>query len=512
LPELINALKPVRAHICRGRKSEEVIAALFQELVSFQESSATDKKLAAPARHHGTCRPGTPPDASSLMNLLPALTLLVALPLNLFAAPDPVSLETIQAAAEMGGDEFVPPLLKFAAGSEETLRRAAIEALTSRPAWTRRMLEEMRSGKIAAAGFPVPLRRSLAGHPDESLRKLANEVLGLWNESNADVTALIARKRKAALTGEPNMENGKLLFTTTCATCHKFHGGGHEVGPELIGSGRSNLDALLANIIDPNQIIGNGYENFIISTKDGRTVAGRVIEDTPTQMTLLGIGGVKTVLPRAEIAKVENTRQSLMPMGFGELPDEQFRDLVWFILAPPEEGPLTKEKKEELLLSLENETRPAAKSDGSDMANPNYRDRESASLWNVDWGLDAPDFEGTPSKLVDYHGRKHVLVLHPKSRTDASALVRTLELPADRAVKVSVWVASHNDGDWECAATCNGELLPGTTKVANSGKDRWKKLSWDLSAWKGKKVTLRLEGRANNWSAEFSYWSDLRIE
>ena len=90
--------------------------------------------------------------------------------------------------------------------------------------------------------------------------------------------------------------------------------------------------------------------------------------------------------------------------------------------------------------------------------------------------------------------------------------MRTLELPADKPVKVSVWVASHDGGDWDCRATANGEPLAGSAKIANTGKDRWKQMTWDLSAWKGKKVTLRLENHASDWMNEFSFWSDLKIE
>lgn len=434
-------------------------------------------------------------------------------------SPDILAVETLRAAGELGGLDLANAILKAWQGYSPSLKTAAAEVLVTRADWAARLLDGVEgkwvaSGKISGSDIPVSVRRSLAQNKD--LKARAQQLLGAWNETNADIKALIAAKKKACLTGEPDMETGKLIFTTTCATCHKFHGGGQEVGPELIGSGRSNLDAILANVIDPNQIIGNGYENFIVTTKDGRTVPGRVIEDTPTQMTLLGIGGVKTVVPRADIQKAENTHQSVMPMGFGALPDEQFRDLIWYILAPPDEGPLTKEKKEHLLMSFDAAAAEKPKdppSDGTDLWNDKRRDRESASLWNVDWKLDAPDFEGTPTKLVEYHGRKNVLVLHPKSRTEASALVRTLDLPADKSFKVSVWVASHNQGDWDLRATANGERLPGSAKVnAADPNSRWKQMTWDLSGYKGKKVTLRLENWASDWMNEFSYWNDLKVE
>ena len=114
---------------------------------------------------------------------------------------------------------------------------------------------------------------------------------------------------------------------------------------------------------------------------------------------------------------------------------------------------------------------------------------------------------------MEYHSRKNVLVLHPKSRTEASALVRTIELPADKPAKLSVWVASHDNGDWDLRATANGERLAGSAKInaANPGK-RWKKQTWDLSAYQGKKVTIRIENWASDWMNEFSFWSDLRLE
>ncbi len=129
------------------------------------------------------------------------------------------------------------------------------------------------------------------------------------------------------------------------------------MGPDITGSGRSNLDALLADVIDPNQIIGNGYENIIVTTKDNRTLSGRMTEDAPSHVKLLAIGGAEQVVARDQIASLVNTHQSVMPVGFGALPDEVFRNLAWYVLAPPEEGPLTKEKKKMLSQGVEGSMR-----------------------------------------------------------------------------------------------------------------------------------------------------------
>jgi putative membrane-bound dehydrogenase-like protein len=415
-----------------------------------------------------------------------------------------VAIMAIRAAADLGGDDFIAPLLQQSASKDFNMRNAAIEALSNRDAWTKALLNAISEQKVSASGFPAPVRRALATHKDKAIRDLAYKVLGAWQDSSDDVKSLIAQKKQACLTGEPDLANGKLLFTATCMVCHEFHGGGQKVGPDLIGSGRSNLDALLANVIDPNQIIGNGYENISVSTKDGRTLAGRIVEDTPGHVKLLGAGGAAQVVPRDQIASLTNTKQSLMPMGFGNLPDAAFRDLIWYILAPPEEGPLTPEKKKLLIQGVElPET-------ASQPKKTNWRaiDWESVSLWNPDWKVNAPDFERTPVKLAEYHGKTNVLLMHPftDKKTPAS-FERKLKV---EKTKLKFSVAADDRGDWLVKVLVNGQEVKAVT--VDHEKPRWKAVEVDLAKWKGQDVTLRLEAHANGWAWEFAYWHGITLE
>lgn len=415
-----------------------------------------------------------------------------------------LGVAAIRAAADLGGDDFIAPLLAQAASKDFNLRIAAIEALSSRETWTKALLNAIAEQKVPASGFPAPVRRALATSKDKATRDIAFKVLGAWQDSSDDVKSLIAQKKQACLTGEPDLANGKLMFTATCMVCHEFYGGGQKVGPDLIGSGRSNLDALLANVIDPNQIIGNGYENFTVSTKDGRTLAGRVVEDTPGHVKLLGAGGAAQVVPRDQIATLTNTKQSLMPMGFGNLPDAAFRDLIWYILAPPEEGPLTPEKKKLLIQGVElPET-------ASQPKKTNWRaiDWESVSLWNPDWKVNAPDFERTPVKLAEYHGKTNVLLMHPftDKKTPAS-LERQMKV---EKTKLKFSVAADDRGDWIVKAVVNGQEVKAVT--VDHEKPRWKTVEVDLAKWKGQDITLRLEAHANGWAWEFAYWHGITLE
>jgi len=436
--------------------------------------------------------------------------------------PDALTVEVLRAAAELGGRDFPGLILKAWAGYPPALRGTAAEVLTSRAEWAGRLLDAVEgkwvtSGKLDPSTLPVTVRRYFATAAPDDMKARAKALLGTWNETGGDVKALISKKRAAALEGEPNLEAGRALFTAACATCHEFHGGGQKVGPELIGSGRSSLDALLNNVIDPNQIIGNGYQNIVVTTKDGRTLSGRLTEDTPVRVRLLGIGGREEVVARDQIEKLQDTGVSLMPAGFGELPDEQVRDLIWFILSPPEEGPLSKEKKEALAAPVTEIAAPAADAEdeenGDGIARGARIDWESVSLWNPDWKVAAPEFEGSPRKRADFAGRSNVLEMHPfdgDKRSQPAALVRTLAVPADTPGALVFDCAAHHDGDWDLVVRINGEIVK--KQAITHDEPRWKRVALPLAPWKGKTIEISLENHPSDWMYEFSYWSNLRLE
>jgi putative heme-binding domain-containing protein len=147
---------------------------------------------------------------------------------------------------------------------------------------------------------------------------------------------VVAAKKAMVLNGPVDLADGHQQAKTTCLLCHKLYDEGADVGPDLTGVGRSTLDALLANVIDPTQVIGKGYEQVTITTKEGQTLTGRVVEETPDRVTLLGLNLRETV-PRSRISSMDVSEVSLMPEGLDQLPDAAFRNLIWYIYAPPQE-------------------------------------------------------------------------------------------------------------------------------------------------------------------------------
>jgi putative membrane-bound dehydrogenase-like protein len=264
--------------------------------------------------------------------------------------PDALKIAALQALSEIGGDQVGRAILKNWEKYSSPVRRAAAETLISRWQWRDPFLDEIESKRIAPADVPVTVVRALSHAKEQHVRERVAKSIGRYRESGSDKLKLIAEKRKVVLAGRPDLKAGHEVTQRSCLVCHKLHGEGAEVGPDLTGVGRSTLDALLANIIDPNQIIGHGYENTEIETKDGRVLSGRVVEKTDSHVKLLSSGPKEDVVARSEIASMRTSEMSLMPEGLEQQPDEDFRNMIWYVLNPPQDNrPWTPELRKELL-------------------------------------------------------------------------------------------------------------------------------------------------------------------
>jgi putative heme-binding domain-containing protein len=166
----------------------------------------------------------------------------------------------------------------------------------------------------------------------------------------------MADKRKVVLAAQPDLKAGHEVAVRACLVCHKLYGEGADVGPDLTGVGRSTLDALLHNVIDPNEVIGNGFENTEVELKDGRVLNGRIVEDSPARLKLIASGPTEHFIARSDIAMVNGkpsirtSELSLMPEGLEQMPDADFRNLIWYLLNPPQDNrPMTPELRRQLV-------------------------------------------------------------------------------------------------------------------------------------------------------------------
>jgi putative membrane-bound dehydrogenase-like protein len=254
--------------------------------------------------------------------------------------PEALVIEALRALSEIGGDTVGEDIIQRWKSFTPTVRQVAGETLTSRSRWAGNLLSAVERKMISASELSATTIRALAsfGRADnEEFRNRFERNIGRVRPANTDKQKIIeARKQFILSEGDPDLRAGYELAKKHCFVCHKLNGEGADVGPDLTGSGRSTLDALLANVIDPNQIIGKGYENVEVETKDGRSVSGRLVEDTASHVKLLASGPKEEVVAKSNIAQMRVSELSVMPEGLEQMPDADFRNMILFILNPPE--------------------------------------------------------------------------------------------------------------------------------------------------------------------------------
>jgi len=440
--------------------------------------------------------------------------------------PEPLVLEAIAGLSQLGGQSSEALFAQWKTFSPAA-RRAAAETLASRNNWASQLLSEIEQKRILASDIPAATIRTLTRSEADygMLAKRATAVFGRVRDANADKLKLIAAKKDMILKtpGQPDLKAGHEVAKKVCLTCHKLHGEGADIGPDLTGVGRSSLDALLANLIDPNQIIGAGYEMVEITTKDDRSVSGRMVEHTDTRVRLLSAGPKEDVVAKSDIARLRVSELSVMPEGMEQMPDADFRNLIAYLLNPPgDKAPFSWRNDSGSSAGSLPASAPKGGKSGEKKAgnsgdanaragSPRSVDWESVSLWNPEWRVVAPEFEGTPAKLVEFAGKQNVLLTHPFDREKPAALERELTVPAGQKTTLKFSVASHEKGDWELRVLANGKPLH-KQLIARKSADAWQPVSVDLTPLAGQKITLRLENAANGWSWEFGYWSAIELK
>jgi len=253
--------------------------------------------------------------------------------------PESLIIQGMRALGQIGGDNVADDFLQSWSKYSPAVRAAAAEVLVSRWRWATALLSALESKTISPQELPLSAIRSLGESKDDFVRQRATQVIGRIRPADVDKQKIIEAKKKMILNGgPPDLQAGHEIAKKTCFVCHKLYGEGADVGPDLTGVGRSTLDALLANVIDPNQVVGKGYENVQVETKDGRSLSGRLVEETDSRIKLLSSGPKEDAVAKSDILSRRVSELSVMPEGLEQMPDSDFRNLISYILHPPQEA------------------------------------------------------------------------------------------------------------------------------------------------------------------------------
>jgi putative heme-binding domain-containing protein len=249
----------------------------------------------------------------------------------------PLRLAALTALQRQAQPEVGQEILHLACtdwAGHEDLVAAACMTLAGRPAWALILVQAVDAGTMKAQQVPLEAVRLIKRYDRPELARLVEKHWGRIRPSTpAEKQEEMLRLANILKSQTGSESAGKIVFSNSCAKCHKLFGEGGTVGPDLTGYERTNIRFWLENIIDPSAMIRDEYQTIVIDTQDGRTLTGIVAAQDQATLTLRLNDGQTVRLPRKEIEEMRASPTSLMPDDLlKNLTDQQIRDLFAYLM------------------------------------------------------------------------------------------------------------------------------------------------------------------------------------
>ena len=249
--------------------------------------------------------------------------------------PLPVQEAALQALTLFPTDDVADVLIKQWGQLGPQIRRQATDRMLSRHAWQAKLLEAIRSERILIADVDVEKWRSVVS---DKLRSDFNRVVATpiaqdRNQVFAQYRSIVSEQGEA--------KKGQAVFTEHCASCHQLGKLGYAIGPNLAAMRNRGAEAILMNVLAPNQEVNPQYVTYVATTDDGQVFSGVITNESATSITLSREKNQSDTILRVELDELTSTGKSLMPEGFEkQISRQAMKDLLAFILeasSPPKD-------------------------------------------------------------------------------------------------------------------------------------------------------------------------------
>lgn len=243
--------------------------------------------------------------------------------------PRPVQIAALKTLSAIPDETVCRLLLDRWSSLTRDVRESAIGFFLSGPKRITLLLDGLEQGKIDQASLGWPRSVSLMANQNETLRNRARQLL-TQKESQRHVV-IQSYQPVMTLSGDP--QAGKRVFEQQCAVCHQIGGaGGVAFGPDLGTIRNRRPESIMADILDPNFSIADGYDLWQIELGSGESAQGLISSETPSALTLSNYGGQKKVIARKDIKSLKTLGMSSMPVGLeASIDKQQMADLLAFI-------------------------------------------------------------------------------------------------------------------------------------------------------------------------------------
>ena len=196
-----------------------------------------------------------------------------------------------------------------------------------------RMLDGMGQSSALTSLSPKRIEKLIARFSDSVIEK-GEPLLKKLQVTNEDQAKHLAELMPHIGNGNP--QRGKEVFfgnKAACHTCHRAHGKGGEVGPELTLIGRIRTDRDLAeSIVYPSSTIANGYTTFSVITGSGRVLDGVIHRETSDAIHLRMADKPEEKIAREDIEEMIALPTSVMPKGLEKtITRSELSDLIAYL-------------------------------------------------------------------------------------------------------------------------------------------------------------------------------------
>jgi putative membrane-bound dehydrogenase-like protein len=226
--------------------------------------------------------------------------------------PQPVQSAALEVLAKFDRPDVAGLVLAAWPALSPQVRATATETLFARPAWVAAFLDAVEAGKVARGEVDAARVQLLRAFPEPRVRDRAAKVFAAATPARR--AEVVAAYRKA-LDMKGDAVRGRAVFRKECAACHKLEGFGQAVGADLLAVKDRGAEAVLLNILDPNREVKPQYFSYVLVTDAGQVIAGMIVAETATGVTIHRPDGTSEAVPRNRIEELKSSGLSFMPEG-----------------------------------------------------------------------------------------------------------------------------------------------------------------------------------------------------
>ncbi len=208
-------------------------------------------------------------------------------------------------------------------------QQLVVERLLTRTSWLRKLFDAIEANKVAASYVPAVRQDIYRRSSNPEIRAQATR---LFQPQSDTERGKIVDRYLSSLPDQIDIERGRAVYRKQCSNCHRSEKEGYEVGPHLSTVRNRSASELVVSILDPNREISPNYLSYVVVTDEGLLHTGVIVSESATSLTLRGADKKETVLLRDQIEELQNTGQSLMPVGLEKsLSPQAMADLIAFL-------------------------------------------------------------------------------------------------------------------------------------------------------------------------------------